>query len=152
MNIGSNSKGVAGRLSNFTARQFIFDDVLCESMEGLLQSFKFDKVHIQIEVCKLTGLYAKRRGMKRNKIWRQNQTLWWKGKKYKRDGKEYQDLLDKAFEALSNNKKFIQDLLATNNSVLTHSIGKNKKQDTVLTEQEFCSRLTKIRKYYKKLK
>ncbi len=65
MNIGSNSSGVAKRLSNFTARRFIFDGVECYSMEGLLQSFKFKDEHIQVEVCKthsmqiLTVIYAK---------------------------------------------------------------------------------------------
>ena len=145
MNIGSNNGGVAGRLSNFTPRKFIFDGIECNSMEGLLQSFKFDKEHIQIEVCKLVGLAAKRRGQKRNKAWKSIQTLWWKGKSYKRNSKEYQNLLDRAFEALFTNKKFKNDLLSTNNAILNHSIGKSKIQDTVLTEKEFCNRLMKLR-------
>lgn len=146
MNVGSNNSGVAGRLSNFTPRAFIFDGVECSSMEGLLQSFKFEKTHIQREICKLTGFSAKKRGSKRNKAWKRIQTLWWKGQAYKRDSEEYQVLLNKAYDALSTNEKFIKDLIATNNAVLKHSIGKNKISDTVLTEKEFCSRLMKLRK------
>ena len=41
MDIGKGSGGVAGRLSNFTPRKFIFDGVECNSIEGVLQSFKF---------------------------------------------------------------------------------------------------------------
>jgi len=149
MDIGSNYKGAAGRLSNFTPRKFIFDGVECNSMEGLLQSFKFDKEHIQIEVCKLTGMAAKKRGSKRNKAWSSKQVLWWKGKEYKRHSKEYQMLLDSAFHALATNQKFLSDLMSTGKSRLTHFIGKNRKSDTVLTQQEFCSRLTKIRETIK---
>jgi hypothetical protein len=110
MNIGSTNGGVAGRLSNFTPRVFTFDGVDCNSMEGLLQSFKFDKVHIQKEICKLTGRAAKSKGSKRNKAWKGAQTLWWDGIAYKRKSAEYQILLDRAYEALSKNSKFSKDL------------------------------------------
>lgn len=145
MDIGGNNKGVAGRLSNFTARPFIFDGVECASMEGLLQSFKFENELIQVEVCKLVGITAKRRGQKRNKAWKSTQTLWWKGVAFSRKSKEYQELLDRVYEALFTNEKFKSDLLSTNNAVFTHSIGNNKESETVLTESEFCKRLTKIR-------
>lgn len=145
MNIGSQNSYPSSALSNFHSHPFIFDGVECASMEGLLQSFKFDKEHIQIEVCKLVGFGAKRRGGNRNKAWKRIQTLWWKGKPYARKGKEYQGLLDKAFDALAENASFQKALLATRNSTLTHTIGKSKQSDTVLTQAEFCSRLMKIR-------
>jgi len=145
MNIGSKSGGASSSLSNFAPHPFVFDGVECNSFEGLLQSFKFDKIHIQVEVCKLVGLAAKRRGQKRNKAWKSVQTLWWNDVAYKRDSEEYQDLLDRAFDALSKNQGFRRALLSTGNAVLTHSMGKSKKSDTVLTETEFCSRLHNIR-------
>ena len=114
-------------------------------MEGLLQAFKFDKQHIQIEVCKLAGLAAKRRGQKRNKAWKRVQKLWWKSVAYDRHGPEYQQLLDRAFEALSNNDSFRRALIATGSSSLAHSIGKSNPSDTCLTEREFCSRLEHLR-------
>ena len=145
MDVGSRSGYPASALSNFAAHAFMFDEVPCASMEGLLQSFKFDKPHIQVEVCKLVGFGAKRRGQKRNKAWKRLQTLWWKGQTYDRHGKEYQALLDKAFDALAGNDSFRRALLASHNAVLTHSIGNSNPSDTVLTEREFCSQLTKIR-------
>ena len=152
MDIGSGKGFPESDLSNFHPHWFIFDGVECESMEGLLQSFKFDKPHIQVEVCKLTGLAAKFRGKKRNKAWKRCQTLWWKGEPFARQGPEFQELLNRAFEALSTNNSFKKALLATGNSALTHSLGKSKPTETVLTEREFCSRLEKIREKIRKEK
>lgn len=145
MDIGSKSGHPSSALSNFAPHSFMFDGVECASMEGLLQSFKFDKTHIQVEVCKLVGIKAKYRGKKRNKAWKQVQKLWWKGIAYDRHGDEYQHLLDRAFDALSQNESFKRALVATHNSSLTHTIGNTKEFDTVLTEREFCSRLEKMR-------
>jgi hypothetical protein len=146
MDIGSNNKGVAGRLSNFTPRPFKFDGVECISMEGFLQSIKFDKVHIQETVTMLTGIMAKKRGSTRNHHWQSRQQLWWKGIAYHRRSKEYQLLLDFAYEAIYNgNEQFKKDLHATHSALLTHSIGHNKQAETVLTEKEFCSRLMRLR-------
>ncbi len=145
MDVGSKHGYPAGALSNFTPHPFVFDGVECASMEGLLQSFKFDKVHIQVEVCKLTGFAAKKRGMPRNQTWQRLQKLWWKGVAYDRDGKGYQDLLDRAYDAMFENTKFRQALKASGRAVLTHSIGRSNIRETVLTEREFCSRLMRLR-------
>jgi len=144
MDVGSRNKYPAGALSNFSPHAFTLDGVECASPEGFLQSLKFKSPEMQIEVCKLVGFGAKRRGAK--KTWKRTQTLYWQGKEYKRKSQEYQDLLDRAYDEIAKNEKFKKALLATHKANLTHSIGKNKKPDTVLTEQEFCSRLMKIRK------
>ena len=144
MDIGSKGKYPANSLSNFSCHYFIFDGIQCASMEGFLQSLKFKSQDMQNDVCKLVGFHAKRRGA--NKTWKRTQTLHWQGVEYGRKSQEYQDLLDRAYDALATNLKFQKALLATQKATLTHSIGKNKKPDTVLTEQEFCSRLMKIRK------
>ncbi len=122
------------------------DGVKCASMEGLLQSLKFDKAHIQVEVCKLVGKAAKHRGASRNAAWQRLQTLWWKGDPMGRESQEYQAFLDRAFDAIADqSESFRNALLATQDAVLTHSIGKSKEADTVLTQRELCSRLMKIR-------
>ena len=144
MDIGKGSGGVAGRLSNFTPRRFIFDGVECNSIEGVLQSFKFKNVDMQKEVCKLVGMGAKKKG--ENKNWQQYQKLYWNGKEYKRDGKEYQELLDRLYQTVyDQNENYRRDIQSCKSVTFTHSIGKNKKSETVLTSQEFCSRLTKLR-------
>jgi hypothetical protein len=112
-------------------------------MEGFLQALKFKDPDMQKHVCKLTGRIAKKRGS--NKKWYKTQTLYWLGVEYKRDSQEYQDLLDRAYDALAENDKFKKALLASGEAVLKHSIGRNKINTTILTVSEFCGRLTKIR-------
>jgi len=151
MDIGSGSGYPASALSNFAPHAFIFDGVECASMEGLLQAFKFDKHHIQIEVCTNVGITAKRRGSKRSKHWKRVQKLWWKDVEYDRHGPEYQELLDAAYAALATNASFRRALHATGNAVLTHSIGRANASETVLTRNEMCRRLTKTRDAIRKL-
>ena len=148
MDIGSGSGFPSATLSNFAPHPFVIDGVECNSMEGFLQSLKFSNPEMQKEVCKLVGKAAKFKGKK--KKWWRTQTLHWQGTEIPRDSQEYQDLLDRAFDALAQNSGFRAALLATGNSVLTHSIGKTKITETVLTRQEFCSRLTKIREELRK--
>lgn len=148
MDIGSGSGYPASALSNFAGHRFIFDEIQINSIEGLLQSFKFKEPHIQVEVCKLIGKAAKFRG--KPKKWYRDQTLYWKGVPYKRDSKEYQELITRAYEAcFEQSESFKNALIASGNANLTHSMGKNKQSETVLTEREFCSRLMNLKKKLK---
>lgn len=143
MDIGSGTGYPSASLSNFAPHAFTIDGVECSSMEGFLQSLKFSSPEMQREVCKLVGKAAKFKGKK--KKWFRTQTLYWQGKEIPRDSDEYQELLDRAFNALGENEGFRKALLATGNASLTHSIGKRKINETVLTTQEFTSRLYKLR-------
>ena len=140
--IGSHNKYPYNSLSNFSPHPFTIDGVLCNSMEGFLQSLKFKNPEMQKEVCLLVGKQAKFKG--KRKKWYKSQTLYWQGKEYKRDSNEYQELLDKAYTEIYNNESFREALKKTK-GVLTHSMGKKKPNETVLTEKEFCSRLMKLR-------
>jgi len=144
MNIKSGNKYPAGALSNFTPHPFVFRGIQCNSMEGVLQSLKFNSPEMQQHTCSLVGFAAKRHGSKKN--WQRTQTLWWNGAPIKRDSQEYQDLLDEAYNAMfDQNSKAKKALLASGSATLKHSIGRSKQSETVLTVSEFCSRLTKIR-------
>lgn len=147
MDIKSGAGYPASALSNFAPHPFEIDGVLCNSMEGFLQSLKFKEPHIQVEVCKLVGYAAKKRG--KNKNWQFNQKLYWNGVEYDRHGKEYQELLDRAYFELSKNDSFKRALLATNNSTIEHSMGRTDESQTVLTRREFCRRLMQIRERIK---
>lgn len=148
MDIGSGNGWPSSALSNFAAHPFEIDGVKCNSMEGFLQSLKFSNPEMQKEVCLLVGKAAKFKGKKKN--WWRTQTLYWLGEEIARDSEEYQLLLDRAYEALAQNSGFRQALTMTGNATLTHSIGKTKKSETVLTRQEFCSRLMNLRERIKK--
>lgn len=150
MDVGGYTTGIAGRLSNFTPRDFVLDGFDCACLEGALQAFKFDDPEMQRLVCMMPGKDAKAIGQTRNEVWQGSQTLWWQGKSYPRSSPEYQQLLDRLYEAALLSADFAEDLLATGEEVLTHSIGEHDSRKTVLTEQEFCSRLMALRLKVKK--
>lgn len=150
MDIGSGNGYPSSALSNFAPHPFVIDGIECNSMEGFLQSLKFKSPEMQKEVCKLVGKKAKFKG--KHKDWYRTQTLWWRGVEIDRHSQEYQDLLDRAFAELAKNTKFREALLATQNANLTHSIGKRDPHKTILTTQEFCSRLMRLREQMKKAK
>jgi hypothetical protein len=134
----------AGSLSNLAAHGFTFRGIECGSMEGLLQGVKFQATEMQTHVCTLAGHKARLAG--KNKKWYATQTLWWQGEAMKRDSDEYQTFLDEAYESLfKQNEKAQNALLATKDATLKHSMGKRKINETVLTQKEFCSRLTYMR-------
>ena len=147
MDIKSGNKYPSNALSNFAPHPFTFDGVQCNSMEGFLQGLKFKNVEMQQHICTLVGFKAKKSGAKKN--WQRDQTLYWAGLPYKRDSDGYQTLLDEVYWTLyTQNTKAQKALLATGDANLTHSIGRSKKSDTVLTKQEFCSRLMSMRKQF----
>jgi len=144
MDIRSGCGYPGSALSNFAPHQFVIDDIQCNSMEGFLQSLKFKNPEMQEVICQLVGKAAKFAG--KNKKWWRDQKLYWRGKVFERDSDEYQELLDRAYSAMcEQSEKFRLALLATGNATIEHSIGKSDKAQTVLTRQEFCSRLTKLR-------
>jgi len=137
----------ASHLSNFEAYTFVIDGITCHSMEGFLQSLKFSEEEKQREVCLLVGKQAKFKG-KRKKWWK-TQTLYWQGVEIDRHSNVYQELLTRAFDALAENKQFQETLLATGDAVIRHSEGKSDPAKTILTEQEFCSQLMRVRERMK---
>jgi len=151
LDIGSKGGYPAGNLSNFTAHAFELDFVEISSMEGFLQALKFDKTHIQVEVCKLIGAGAKKRGADRISQWKLKRGLWWQGEFYERKSDDYQRLLDRAYIAMAKqSEKFRQALLDSGDLILTHLMGKSSEYETVLTQSEFCNRLMKLRNLLRK--
>mgnify|MGYP005991274549 CR=1 FL=1 len=151
MDISSSSVYPIGDLSNFTERHFIFDDIVCNSLEGVLQSLKMESVDEQKKTCLLVSYEAKKRGRKYSDDidWRKSQTLFWKGVEYNRKSKEYQLLLDRLYDAVYIQcPEFSKALVdAGKNTKFTHSIGCTNIKETILTEYEFCSRLQYLKDY-----
>jgi hypothetical protein len=146
LDINSGSKNPLERdLSNLTEHAFVFEGIFCRSMEGLLQSLKFDNLAQQEKVCNLCGITAKKFGQARNPVWQQHQVLWLKGEPICRNGREYHNLLTRAFNALFENKTFEHSLSLTGNQNLIHSIGETDPRKTVLTEVEFIYHLLRLR-------
>ena len=147
--VGSTNEGVFGKLSNFTSFSFEIDSIRCNSMEGFLQSLKFEDQEIQEQICALKGFDAKRKGTARNLYWKAKKGLWWKGMFFPRDSKEYQKLLNRAYTELYKNEGFKNCLIEAGDAVFTHKIGNNDMFETVLTEEEFCVRLQNLKDFSK---
>lgn len=135
----------SNELSNFKERRFVFRGVHIASMEGFLQSLKFSNRDAQKNICKYVGFTAKMLGTSNN--WYDTQTLWWDGQPISRESDEYIQLIEEAYMAMFEQcPEAVTALLDTGNAKLTHKVGKSNKKETILTEKEFCSILTKIRK------
>lgn len=146
LDIGAAIPGVAGRLSNFTRRLFVFEGVTCKSIEGLLQSLHYKDLHEQEEVCALSGMSAKRKGAAKGAEWQNTQTLWWKGVEYDRHSPAYQMLLSRAYKTVyQQDDRFRRDLFKVRGYTLTHRVGGVNPERTILTEKEFCDLLTTLR-------
>lgn len=65
MDIGSGTGYPSAALSNFAPHAFTIDGIECASMEGFLQSLKFENPEIQRQVCTLVGKAAKFKGKKK---------------------------------------------------------------------------------------
>ncbi len=140
IDIYSKKRGAAGRLSNFTKRSFVFDGIECRSIEGVLQSFKFKNPSEQVIICGLWGIQAKLTGELRD--WKQDQILYWNGEEYPRSSTEYQQLLDRLYLTVyEQDEGFRNDLKRVRKCELVHSIGSSDQTNTILTEDEFISRL-----------
>lgn len=136
-------------LSNLEPYVFIFRDVECGSMEGLLQALKFANPETQGRVVKLSGIKAKRKGQK--KKWWLTKILYWNGEPILRHSEEYQQLITEAYHCLvTQNSMFRRELINTIGLSLTHSIGKSDPNFTILTEQEFIGQLIHLRNKFVK--
>ncbi len=140
------SKGVypADQLSNFYPHPFVFDGICVSCMEALLQSMKFADPEQQKQICTMSAKEAKSLGSTQN--WQRSGQLYWQGKRYDRYSVQYQQLLDRAYDALLTNVAFQQALLDSGHAILIHSIGKYFRRNTCLTAGEFCRLLLRKRK------
>jgi hypothetical protein len=147
IDIDTKSESELGRrLSNFRVGGFTFGGVECRSLESILQAFKFKDIEYQKKMCSRNGFHAWQYGHQGNS-WKKEQILWWNGIAYKRESKEYQELLDRLYnECYSQNKEARETLIKTRDAKLTHKRGKTDMKDTVLTAGEFIYRLVRIRK------
>lgn len=132
-------------LSNFFPHKFCFDGVNCGSVEGLLQSLKYQDVTQQVEVARLVGSAAKHAGAKQNEEWIKSQLLWWRGEPMERDSERYQKFLQSIYESLfAQSDSFRSALAATRGRVITHRVGMRAASQTVLTEHEFVRNLMRL--------
>ena len=133
-------------LSNLCSNRFFFEGVFCHSMEGFLQSLKYEDPNRQRQICAMKGRKAKTRT---TTTWQTDQIVWWKGTAINRQSNEFQELIRKAYKAMfEQNESFRIALMSTRGLKLYHSRGEQNPYKTILTESEFCSILTEMRDAY----
>lgn len=141
------------QLSNLYNNRFTIDNTEFTSMESFLQGIKFKNVKKQAKVFKMTGKDAKHAGKQHN-LWKITGNLYYKGIRIKRNSEDYQLILDSVYYTLyEQNSEFRQALIETGLKTLEHSIGKKSKYNTILTREEYLSRLNALKdiefnKYY----
>lgn len=146
LDIRSNGLYPANVLSNLANNEFVYDGVHCGSIEGFLQSLKTEDTELQREICLKYGGSAKD-FTKKLASWKDSGILYWQGKEFKRDSKEFFELVLGAYKALyEQNSVYRTALKSTIGSILTHTSGKDKITETILTKEEFISILNKLRK------
>ena len=89
-------------LSNLFPVNFVFDGVQINSIEGFLQSLKVKNVDYQKKICAMDGLEAKKisKGFVRDKG---EEILYWQGKMFRKDSKEFELLLNEINNARKEN-------------------------------------------------
>lgn len=131
-------------LSNLADKPFIFDHERIRSLECVLQSIKIMDSTEQSLYFDRPGSWCKKFG--RKIPWDQCRILWWKGNPMDRDGEEYQDFLDRLYGAcFAQCEEFRRALIATGDQELLHSIGTADPEFTILTRDEFLTRLYILR-------
>lgn len=131
-------------LSNLADKRFVFDGEHIRSLECVLQSIKIVDADEQAKFWQQPGFWCKKMG--RKLPWQGSRLLWWKGVPMDRDGEEYQAFLDRLYGAVfTQHEKFREALVLSGDQELTHSIGSTDPEFTILTQEEFLSRLRMLR-------
>ncbi len=151
LNIGYKLKNSSSSvLSNLYPISFIFKGKRVNSIEGVLQSLKYDDKNLQNVILKYHGMDAyNTRGANSSDFWGEKGLLYWQGKPMKRDSQEYQVFLDELYLSVSKNPLYRKCLLATGDKYLLHHFGKDNINETVLTRFEFEQRINSLREYLK---
>lgn len=135
-------------LSNLAPKPFWFRGVYTKTIEGILQSLKVYDKKKQAEFWGLNGFAAKKAG--RHISWQNDQILWWDEKPMDRHGPDYQDFLDELYGACYAQDPYFRLVLQeTADEELDHSIGNTDPEFTILTKDEFLSRLRILRELTK---
>ena len=146
LDIWSTGEYPADVLSNLCSNRFRLDGVECQSIEGFLQSLKYEDPNRQRQICSMKGRNAKRLS---TTTWQTDQVVWWKGRAIDRQSETYQELLRHAYQAMfDQNERFRTALMASRGRRLYHSQGNTDPFKTILTQEEFCSILMEIREAY----
>lgn len=146
LDIRSNGLYPSNVLSNLCSNGFHFDEIVCGSMEGFLQSLKRKELDKQQQICSMKGGNARKMSVT---SWQTDQIVWWKGQAIDRQSSDYQQLIRRAYQAMFEQSEcFRTALMQTRGITLVHTSGEENPFKTILTSSEFCDILTEMRDSY----
>ncbi len=136
-----------GMLDPSAPVRFEIDGMECASLDGFVQSLKFERIKDQKNITKRVGNDAKKRGKDKDTAANQkaDRILWWQGESFKRNSKKHKNLLARVFREMARNPRYQEALMATQDSDFTHSKGKSFQKDTLLTRKELIDNLKELR-------
>lgn len=136
--------GLSSQLSNLYPYEFVFDGYKFASMEAFLQSLKIPNIEKEFIFDKF-GYEAWSVGNKYD--WYIKQELYWIIDPIDRHSKEYEILLNRAYDALfEQNIEFKSAIENSLSYKLTHNIGGTDPYQTIMTRKEFIFQLNKLQK------
>ncbi|MCQ2075833.1 MAG: hypothetical protein MJZ20_02190 [Bacteroidaceae bacterium] len=146
LDIRSNGLYPSNVLSNLCSNRFVFDGMICGSMEGFLQSLKQKDLDKQRQICSMKGGNARKKSVT---SWQTDQILWWKGREINRQSDEFRLLVEEAYEEMFfQNERFRTALMQTRGMKLAHTTGEENPYKTILTPAELCGILEQMRDTY----
>ena len=136
--------GLAKSLSNLYPYTFYMDGYSIKSMEGFLQSLKTNDTNEKVKMWGMYGVSCWKYGQQFNN-WKDNQILFWDNHSIYRHSKDYDLLIQRAYDSLLENEEFYENLKKSIGYKLTHSMGKTDKSDSLLTKHEYIENMERIR-------
>ena len=124
------------------------EQITIPSMESFLQGLKIKDANLQnIFMTSYSGMNACKMSATLND-WKETGTLWFNGVPYDRYSDEYADLITRAYDALFETNPVFREIVLPKfkDKILIHTIGKDDRSDTVLTEEEFRYQLNRLMK------
>lgn len=137
INVGLKLKGDYSKvLSNLFPYEFTFRGKKLHSIESFFQGIKMKDINLQNEVFKYSGIESNVIKLACEEDWKEKGILYCQGTPIKRDSKEYDDLVRELYISAIQNPIF-RNILKKVDKPIIHSIGKERKEETVFTRVEF---------------
>lgn len=134
-------------LSNLFPYKFYFKGYTLHSIESFFQGIKFKNKKAQKQVFELSGLDANNIKAAQDYQWKKNLTIYFMGKAYKRNQKEYENLVDELYVSALQNPLYVDALKSVGNKYILHIMGEINPNETVFSRYEFERELNCLKEY-----
>ena len=137
VNVGYSLRGMYPKLlSNLFPYEFKFKGQKLSSIECFFQGIKFPNKRLQKKLFTYSGKEALVLQKASDYNWKETGIVYWQGKPYKRNSKEYDDLVTELYISAIQNE-FYRNAIKNCPVPIIHAIGEESKKDTVFTRYEF---------------